>query len=71
MVARTGEQMEYKVHAWKKFPAWDEKDGFDYVIQASSKAAAIKQARRIMADAGHTGGGCGPAYFKATEVKAD
>ncbi len=63
---------EYKtfdVHVTKRYPAHDERDGFDLEITATSKLQAIRYARRQMNDDGHTGPGCGPATFKAVERK--
>ena len=57
----------FAVTMTKQFPAWDERQGITVDVQARTKAEAIKYARREMADAGHTGSGCGRAYFKAVE----
>lgn len=47
----------YTVTMHFRFPAWDEKNGIDFVdISATNKAKAIQRARREAADAGHTVG---------------
>jgi hypothetical protein len=38
-----------------QFPAWDETDGIRIAVYASSKADAVKRARRKADDAGHMG----------------
>lgn len=50
-----------------QFPAWDEKDGIAFELQAKSKAEAIKHARRLADHDGHLCGGKGRVSFKATE----
>lgn len=54
-----------------QFPAWDEKNGITYEdINARTKAEAVKMARGMARDDGHTGGGKGLIWFKATEQGA-
>ena len=55
---------EYRVHVTKRHPAWDERDGWDYHVNAASKADAVAIARRRYAYDGHLG----LAWFKATEL---
>jgi hypothetical protein len=43
----------YEVTLRFKFPAWDEKNGIPYTIEATSKKEAIKRARSQAADDGH------------------
>ena len=45
----------YTVTMSFKFPSWDEREGYEYTCYASSKADAIKQARRRASDDGHMG----------------
>jgi hypothetical protein len=45
----------YTVLAMPVFPAWDEREGYQYVVRAKSKSEAIKRARRQHADNGHLG----------------
>jgi hypothetical protein len=52
----------------KRFPAWDERDGYTITVRANSKTQAIRFARREMEDAGNCGPGCGPASFSAKEL---
>jgi hypothetical protein len=62
------EYKTYNVHATFKYPAWDEKNGFDLEIRARSKAEANQKARRQMEMGGH----CdrqSPMSFKATEME--
>jgi len=52
-----------------QFPAWDEKRGLTWEIEALSKSAAIKLARRLAQRDGHTPAvGKGRATFKAEET---
>lgn len=61
----------YDVRITFEFPAWDEKDGIVYPgIEAESKQAAIRRVRRMSANDGHTTGGRGKYWFKATEAAA-
>lgn len=55
-----------------QYPAWDEKNGIVYDdILARSKAEAIKYARQMARNDGHTGtGGKGNCYFSAAEQEA-
>lgn len=59
------ELRKYIVHVRKKYPAWDEKDGFDHEVSATGKADAIKQARRDMDRDCMFTSSEGPVYFKA------
>ena len=56
---------EYIVKLNFQFPAWDETDGLRFFIDADSKADAIREARALARDHGHTGGGKGRATFTA------
>lgn len=47
-----------------QYPAWNERDGATYTVTARTKAEAVKRARRIAEDHGHTG----RRYFKATRA---
>ena len=47
------ESKTYEVTLRFKFPAWDEKNGIPYTIQARSKKEAIKRARNQATDDGH------------------
>jgi hypothetical protein len=44
------------VHVSFPNPAWDERDGLNVEVVARDRAAALKAARREMADAGHSVG---------------
>lgn len=57
----TATYCRYRVHVTFQYPAWDERDGFDYEVSARSKAQANKHARNRFADDGHTG----RAFFRA------
>lgn len=48
--------MKYEVTLKFKHPAWDEKEGIPFEIEAESKSAAIARARRQAYDDGHTVG---------------
>lgn len=50
-------------------PAWDEKNGIPYEIEAASKSEAVKKARRHAEEYGHTGTGKGRYTFKAIETE--
>lgn len=53
----------FKVTLRFQYPAWDEKNGIDYVFAAPNKAAAVKHARIQASNDGHMG----RIYFTATE----
>jgi hypothetical protein len=57
----------YTVHVTFQYPAWDEKDGFTYEVQATSKSEANKRARTLAERDGHAVTGRGRVYFKATK----
>lgn len=59
---------KYVVTLWKQHPAWNEKDGIRFELEAISKADAIKQARREADYGGITGTGMGRYWFKAVEA---
>lgn len=59
----------YTVTLRFQFPAWDEREGIPYAIEADSKREAIGFARRYAARDGHTPAtGKGRATFTAEEV---
>lgn len=61
---------KYEVTLRFKFPAWDEKDGIPFTINAFSKADAIKSARRQAYDDGHTvGRSATDCIFSAKEAE--
>lgn len=57
--------MLYTVTLRYQFPAWDEKEGIPFEVNASSKAEAVAIARRQAERDGHLGGGKGRVTFKA------
>jgi len=59
------ERKQYKVHLRFQHPAWDEVNGYDYFVQALSKAQAVKFARSKAYADGHTIGK--RVYFTASE----
>jgi hypothetical protein len=60
---------EFEVTLRFQFPAWDEKQGIPFFVNATSKATAIKEARRQAERDGHTPGACkGRATFSAKEI---
>ncbi len=62
--ANAGEKL-YSVHVQKKFPSWNEKEGYDVEVSAKSKADANRQVRdQYYRDQGT---GEGPVYFTAKE----
>lgn len=60
--------MRYEVRLRFKYPAWDEKDGIPFEVEADSKSEAIKIARREADYGGHLCGGKGRVSFKAKEM---
>lgn len=58
---------QYSVKMSFKFPAWDERNGYEYSVYAKSKADAVKQARRMASADGHMG----QRSFKASLPTAD
>ncbi len=58
----------YDVTLRFQYPAWDEQDGILYIVDALSRAAAIRIARRQAERDGHTGGGRGRYWFSALEM---
>jgi hypothetical protein len=50
-----------------QYPAWDEKDGYRYEVQATSKKQAIQRARWQAERDGHAVGGRGRYWFRAEE----
>jgi hypothetical protein len=61
---------KFKVTLRFQHPAWDERDGIPYEIDARSKSEAIRWARLQANRDGHTIG-CGRHWFKAEQVEAD
>lgn len=60
----------YEVTLRLRYPAWDEKDGIKFEVDAPTKAIAIKRARRQAYDGGHTVGvSARDATFSAKEVE--
>lgn len=53
----------YVVTVMPQFPAWDERDGIRYTVNARSRADTIRRARRRAYDDGHTTGR--RCYFRA------
>lgn len=63
--------MEYTVTLRFQYPAWDEKNGIPYTVEANTKAEAIQRARRQADNDGHLCGGKGRVTFTATEQKGE
>ncbi len=63
----TPETKKYVVTLRFQYPAWDEKDGIPFYVEATSKSQAIERARREAYNAGHLCGGQGRVTFKAEE----
>jgi hypothetical protein len=59
--------MRYKVTVTVQYPAWDERDGIVFYVEASSKAAAIKAARRENEIGGQIHREHGRATWRAVE----
>jgi hypothetical protein len=55
----------YIVHIEKKFPAWDEKGGFDWPVTACDAKDAIKQARKHADECWISGAQEGPVFYRA------
>jgi hypothetical protein len=63
--------MKYLVTLRFRFPAWDEKNGIPYEVEASSKSDAIKSVRRQAYNDGHTvGQKATDITFTATEIES-
>lgn len=60
----------YTVTLRYQYPAWDEKLGIPYEVEATSKADAIRQARALAYNDGHVMTGKGRITFKAIEGRA-
>lgn len=58
----------YEVTLRFQFPAWDERDGISYTIEAETKSDAIRYARRQAENDGHACGGRGRYWFSAVEA---
>jgi len=56
---------KYQVLMTFKNPAWDEKNGYLYEVNAKSKSEACKYARKESEYQGH----CGVRYFSAKEME--
>ena len=56
---------EYRVLMTFKHPAWDEKNGYVYYVNATSKSEACKRARSQADYDGHSG----VRYFKAAATQ--
>lgn len=54
----------YNVRVRFQYPAWDEKDGMTYEVEARSKSDAVRQARNQVSDEGHSHKGL--MWFTAT-----
>jgi len=67
----TTEARLYRVTLRKQFPAWDERNGIVFEVEARSKADAVKSARYEAYNGGHTGSGCGRCWFKAVEADTE
>jgi len=63
---------DYIVTLRFKFPAWDEKNGIPFEVQAKSKSDAVKKARLQAERDGHSGQSKskGSSTFTATEARA-
>ena len=59
----------YEVTLRFQYPAWDEKNGIPFFVEADSKSDAIKQARREADYCGHLCGGKGRVTFSAKEAQ--
>lgn len=55
----------YIVHIEKKYPAWDEKGGFNVPVDAPNAKEAIKRVRKHAADNWISGSTEGPVYYRA------
>lgn len=64
------EKKQYTVNLRFQHPAWDEKDGIDFIVTAANKAEAVAQARREADRAGHLSGGKGRVTLKTTKEEA-
>lgn len=58
----------YIVKVSFQYPAWDEKNGIDYEIQACSKSEAITRARTWARRDGHQTTGKGRITYRAVEA---
>lgn len=59
------EDRDYLVHIEKKYPAWNEKGGFDLEVKAQNAKEAVKLARREMDMQCMFGRMDGPVSYKA------
>jgi hypothetical protein len=57
--------LPYVVTLRFQFPSWDERDGIPFDVTATSKADAVKAARRAAYNGGHLCGGQGRVTFRA------
>jgi len=58
---------EYLVRVTAKFPAVGERPG-EFLVRATTSAEAVRMARRLMSDAGHTRQD-GPVFYRAFETR--
>lgn len=60
-------EQTYTVTISFQFPAWDERDGITYSVEAASKSDAIAKVRRTARNDGHIGNvvGKGRVTFRA------
>lgn len=61
----------YTVRQTVQYPAWNERDGITFTVEASSKADAIQRARREAWDLGLYGGEQGRRTFKVVSVETE
>ncbi len=57
--------MEYKVTVTVQHPAWNERDGITFYVEATSKADAIRRARRANEEGGQIHREQGRATWRA------
>ena len=60
--------MEYRVTVTVQHPAWNERDGITFYVEAMSKADAIRRARRANAEGGQIYSQHGRATWRAEIV---
>lgn len=58
----------YEVTMRFQHPAWDERDGIKYEVEARSKSEANRWARRLAERDGHACGGNGRYWFSAKQI---
>ena len=56
----------YRVTVRVQYPAWNEREGFIFYVEATSKRNAIKAARRLNGIGGQVGSHHGLSWWTAT-----